>query len=266
MWRQTDFLKLWAGQTVSLFGTQISQLALPLVAVIVLGASASEMGLLRALEFVPSLLALPVGVLVDRRRRRPLLIAANLFQSLVLASVPVAALAGVLSIGQLYVVAVLAGALAMGFSVAYGAYLPSLVAPEYLVEGNSRLDVSRSAARAGGPALAGGLIQLFTAPLAIVADALSFIVSAACLALIRQTERTPDSTAGRTVRADMLEGLRLVLRHPLLRAATVASALWNFFSGGMFDTLYVLYLVRDLGLSPVQVATSNRAHPLELPR
>jgi len=255
MWRQTDFLKLWAGQTVSLFGSQVSQLALPLVAVILLGASASEMGLLRALEFAPSLLALPVGALVDRRQRRPLLIAANLFQSLVLASVPVAALAGVLSIGQLYVVAVLAGALAMGFSVAYGAYLPSLVAPEYLVEGNSRLEVSRSAARAGGPALAVGLIQLFTAPLAIVADALSFIVSAACLALIRQTERTPDSTAGRTLRADMLEGLRVVLRNPLLRAATVASALWNFFSGGMFDALYVLYLVRDLGLSPVQVAT-----------
>jgi len=110
MWRQTDFLKLWAGQTVSLFGTQVSQLALPLVAVIVLGANASEMGLLRALEFAPSLLALPVGVLVDRRRRRPLLIATNLLQSLVLASVPVAALAGVLSIGQLYMVGVLAGA------------------------------------------------------------------------------------------------------------------------------------------------------------
>jgi len=254
MWRQTDFLKLWAGQTVSLFGTQVSQLALPLVAVIMLGASASEMGLLRALEYAPSLLALPVGALVDRRRRRPLLIATNLFQALVLATVPVAAIAGVLSIGHLYVVAVLAGALAMGFSVAYGAYLPSLVAPEYLVEGNSRLEVSRSGARAGGPALAGVLIQVFTAPLAIVADALSFIVSAACLALIRQTERTRDSTAGRTLRADILEGL-LVLRHPLLRAATVASALWNFFSGGMFDTLYVLYLVRDLGLSPVQVAT-----------
>ncbi len=149
--RSPEFIKFWVGQSLSLVGSKVSQLAMLLLAVLSLGASPGEMGVLRAVNFAPYLLSLPVGVLVDRTRRRPLLIGADLLRALLLGYVPLAAALGVVAMPQLYVVAALSGALTLVFGVAYTAYLPGLVAPSRLMEANTRLELSRSAAHAGGP-------------------------------------------------------------------------------------------------------------------
>src|SRR4030088_670449 len=183
--RSPEFIKFWGGQRVSLLGSEVSQLAMPLLAVLSLGASPGEMGVLRAVNFAPYLLSLPVGVLVDRTRRRPLLIGVDLLRALLLGSIPLAAVLGVLTMPQLYVVAGLSGALTLVFGVAYTAYLPGLVSSSRLMEANARLGFSRSAAHAGGPGLAGALVQAFSATAAILADAISFAVSAVCVWWIR---------------------------------------------------------------------------------
>ncbi len=192
LWRHPDFLKLWAGQTVSLCGSEVTALALPLTAVLVLKAGPAQMGLLRAIESVPALLvALLAGVWVDRVRRRPLLIGANLGRAALLGSIPVAASLGLLRLDVLYIVAFAAGTLAVVFSVAYSAFFPSLVAPEHLVEGNTKLEMSRSVAQIAGTGLGGTLVQLLTAPIAIAVDAFSFVVSALSIAAIRAPETRP---------------------------------------------------------------------------
>ena len=251
-----NFLKLWFGQSVSLVGSEVTQLAMPLLAVLVLGASASEMGVLRAVQFAPVLVALPVGVLADRVLRRPLLIGADLGRGLLLAWIPLAALLGWLAMPQLYIIAVLSGALTVVFSVAYMAYLPGLVEPRRLLEANSRLEISRSAAHAGGPALAGLLIQAFSAPAALLVDAASFVVSAFSMWVIRRAEPLPRRTSGEQPRMwpDIKAGLRTVAQQPILRATTLASATWNFFSGGIGDALFVLFYARELQLSAAQIA------------
>jgi len=247
--RTPEFLKFWVAQSVSLIGSEVSQLAMPLVAVLALGASPGEMGVLRAVNFAPYLLSLPVGVLVDRTRRRPLMIGTDLLRALLLASIPLAAALGVLAMPQLYVVAVLSGALTLVFGVAYTAYLRGLVSSTRLMEANARLELSRSAAHAGGPGLAGALVQAFSAPAAILADAISFAVSASCLWWIRAPEPAPQPSHGRPLWPDIVEGLRVVVRNPILRATTLASMTWNLFSGGMLDAIYLLYLSRDLQLA-----------------
>jgi MFS family permease len=251
-----DFLKLWVGQSVSLVGSEVTGLAMPLLAAIVLGASAGEMGVLRAVQFAPELVALPIGVLADRMHRRPLLIGADLGRGLLLASLPLAALLGVLAMPQLYVVAVLSGALTVLFSVAYMAYLPVLVETRRLLEANSRLEVSRSAAHAGGPALAGLLIQVFSAPAALLFDAASFVVSALSLLLIHKPEPPPRHVPGSRPRIwpEIKAGLHAIAEQPVLRATTLSGATWNFFSGGMGDALFVLFYSRELQLSAAQIA------------
>src|SRR5690242_11212099 len=152
LWRHADFLKLWTGQTISQFGTQVSELAIPLTGALVLNASPAEMGLLGAFDFAPFLLlSLFAGVWVDRMRRRPVLIVADIGRVLLLGSIPAAALLGVLRMEQLYVVGLLTGVLTVFFDVAYQSYLPVLVSREHLVEGNSKLEVSRSVAQIAGP-------------------------------------------------------------------------------------------------------------------
>jgi len=251
-----EFAKLWAGQSVSLIGSEVSLLAMPLLAVLVLGASPGEMGVLRAVQFTPELLALPVGVLFDRVRRRPLLIGVDLLRALLLASIPVAALLGVLAMTQLYVVAVLIGALTVVFGVAYMAYLPVLVPTARLMDANSRLEVSRSAAHAAGPGLAGLIVQALSASAAILFDAVSFVLSAVCLWWIRQPEPEPmPKSAGHRWWSEIKEGLREVVQQPILRATTLSSMVWNFFSGGLLDAIYVLYLSRELHMSAGQIAT-----------
>ncbi len=189
LWRRPDFLKLWAGQTVSIFGTLITGVALPLTAIYALRATPAEVALLSAANVAPGLaLGLFAGVWVDRLRRRPILIAADVGRALALGSVPVAALLGALTIQQLYVVALLTSALTVCFESAYPAYLPSLLARDELVEGNSKLTASASVAEVAGFGLGGALVQALTGPIAIGVDALTYVVSAVSLLLIRHRE------------------------------------------------------------------------------
>ena len=255
LWRHPDFLKLWVGQTISVFGTQITLLALPLTAVLMLDASAAQMGLLGAAERAPFLLVgLFAGVWVDRLRRRPILIGADLGRAALLGWIPLAAAFGWLRIEHLYVVGFLAGVLTVFFDVAYMAYLPALVRREQLVEGNSKLEVSNSVAMIAGPGLAGGLVQLVTAPVAIVVDALSYLGSALSLAFIRRPEPAPRAVGARPVGpqgfwGEIGEGLRVVLGNPLLRAIAGCTGTSNLFSNVLF-TVFVLYATRELGIGP----------------
>src|SRR5438105_3532280 len=172
LWRHGDFMKLWIGQSISEFGTPVSQIAIPWIAIKTIKASAFEVATLSTVQFLPFLLfALPAGVWVDRLQRRSVLIVGDAGRALLLASIPVAYLYGSLSLAQLYVVSFLVGILTVFFDVAYQSYLPALVERAQLVEGNSKLQVSVSGAQIAGPALGGGLIQLATAPYAILVDA-----------------------------------------------------------------------------------------------
>ncbi len=194
LWRHPDFMKLWAGQTISELGSRITRDGVPYTAVIVLNAPASQMGFLTAVGAASVLLfGLLAGVWVDRFRRRPIMIAADLARAVILASIPIAAYAHRLSMAQLYVVIALAGFCTVFFDVAYQSYLPSLVERENLLEGNSKLAMSASAAEIAGPSLTGILVQLITAPIAILFDAISFLISAASVILIRKPEPAASS-------------------------------------------------------------------------
>src|SRR5215213_3372 len=193
LWRHADFRRLWAAQSASLFGSEITALALPLMAVLVLGASPLQMGLLAAAGTAPFLLcSLLAGVWVDRRRRRPVLIAADLARAGLLLSIPLMAWLGTLRIEQLYGVTFVVGVIGVFFEVAHYAYVPSLVGREAVVEGNSKLQISYSAAAAGGPGVAGLLVQFLSAQGAIAIDAISFLVSAVLLRRIESPEPRVD--------------------------------------------------------------------------
>lgn len=251
LWRQPDFLKLWAGQTVSQFGSQITLLALPLVAALTLRATPARMGLLGAVEFAPFLvLGLFAGVWVDRLPRRQILIAADLGRAAALLIVPAAAWLGALRMELLYAVALATGCLTVFFDVAYQSFLPALVGRRELVEGNSKLEISRSAAQVAGPGVAGGLVQLVTAPLALLVDALSFLVSGLFLIAIRGREEAPAAPAERrSVRAEIAEGLGVVFGNPTLRAIAACTATLNLFSS-ISGAVFILYLTRELALGP----------------
>ena len=251
LWRHREFGKLWAGQTISLIGSQVTSLALPLTAVLTLKASAAQMGVLGAVQFAPFLLVgLFAGVWVDRARRRPILMAADFGRALLLASIPAAALVHRLGMPQLYVAGFLAGILTVFFDVAYQSFLPALVSREALVEGNSKLGASEALARIGGPGIAGVLVQAVTAPMAILADAGSFLASVLFLGLIRTAEPAPlPRNQRRNIWAEIGEGLRLVVGNSLLRGIAGCTATSNLF-GNMAEAVYVLYVVRTLGISP----------------
>src|ERR687889_1240231 len=189
LWRHVDFRRLWAAQSASLFGSEITALALPLMAVLLLDASPVQMGFLAAAGTAPFLLcSLPAGVWVDRHRRRPVLIAADIARAGLLLSIPLMAWLGILRIEQLYAVTFVIGVLGVFFEVAHYAYVPSLVGRESVVEGNSKLQISYSAAEAGGPGVAGVLVQAISAPAAIVIDAATFLGSAVLLRRIEAPE------------------------------------------------------------------------------
>lgn len=252
--RNPEFLKLWAGESVSLLGSQVTALALPLVAAVALRATPVEMGVLAAADTAPILaLGLVAGAWSDRRRRRPLLLAANAGRAALLATIPLAALLGRLALPQLYAVAFLVGALGVVFDTTYQAYLPALVARDALVAGNARLEVSRSVAQVVGPAAAGALVALVTAPLAIALDAGSFVVAAVSVALIRRPEPAPAAGEKRLgLGREIVAGLRYIAMHRLLRALTAATGLANLASGAIF-ALLILYLARDLALPPAVI-------------
>jgi MFS family permease len=255
LWRHPDFLKLWSAETTSQLGTQISLLAVPLVAILVLESSPFEVALLGTIEFLPFILiSLPAGVWVDRLPRRPILILGDLGRAIALASIPIAYVLGVLSIYQLYVVGFTVGVCTVFFDVAYMAYLPALVDRDRLVEGNSKLEVSRSGAQIAGPGLAGAVIGVAGAPLAIILDAISFLGSAAFIFGIRKREPAPTPPAGGArpgpkMREEITAGLRYVLGHRYLRSIAVCTGTSNFF-GNVVWAILLVYLVREIGLAP----------------
>jgi MFS family permease len=250
LWRNADFLRLWSAQTISQVGTQITALALPLAAILVLDASATEVAVLAALEWLPWLLfSLPVGALVDRMRRRPVLVLADVGRAAALLSVPAAYALDALTLWHLYAVGFLTGVLTVFFDVAYQSYLPSLVERRQLADGNSKLEISRSGAQLAGPGAAGGLVQLLTAPIAILADAVSFLVSAALLTRIQREERFVKPENGTRLRHEIVEGVRYVFRDPILRPSMAFVATSNFF-GNVLWTIFLVYAVRRLDWSP----------------
>jgi len=260
LWRHRDFLKLWSAETISQFGTAITGLALPLVAIIVLHASAFEVAALGTIEFAPFILfSLPAGVWVDRLRRRPILIVGDVGRALLLASIPVAYFADALTIWQLYAVGFLVGTFTVFFDVAYQSYLPSLVERSDLVEGNSKLEISRSTAQIAGPGFAGALIGLLTAPYAILLDAVSYFGSALLLFGIRKEEGSPSGetpSERRSMRVELSEGLRFVLGHRYLRSIAASTATFNFF-GNMFGAIFLVYLVRTLHWTPALIGLTG---------
>src|SRR5829696_4946561 len=253
LWLHRDFRNLWAAETISQFGSQVSALALPLVAVITLEASAFEVALLAVVEFAPFILiSLPAGVWVDRMRRKPILVTADLGRALLLTSVPIAYGLDVLTIWQLYGVGFAFGVLTVFFDVSYQSYLPSLVARDALVEGNSKLEVSRSAAQLSGPGLAGLLVEAFKAPGAVLVDAISFFASAFYLLRIKAEERSPtraERKAGPGMKEEVKEGLRWVLGNRYLRWIAASTATFNFFANIIFS-VYLVFAVRELELRP----------------
>jgi MFS family permease len=245
-------MKLWTGETISQFGTQVTLLGLPLIAILLLKANAFQVGLLGTVEFLPFILfGLPAGAWVDRLRRRPILIAGDVGRALSLASIPIAYELGQLSLPQLYVVAFVNGVLTVFFDVAYQAFLPSIVEREELLEGNSKLEGSRATAQLAGPGLAGGLIQWVGAPLAIIADGVSFLGSALFVFLIRRPEPPVEvhSEGKQKIRTEIAQGLRYVLGNPLLRSIAACTSSANFF-GQIGFAVIILYAVRQLDLTP----------------
>jgi MFS family permease len=255
LWRNRDFLCLWSAQTVSEVGSQVTNLALPLAAILVLKASTFEVAALGVVEFLPFVLfSLPAGVWVDRLRRRPILIVADWGRAAALASIPLAYVAGALTLGQLYVVGFVAGVLTVFFDVSYQSYLPSLVERDQLGEGNSKLQTSGSAAQVAGPGLAGVLVGAFSAPYAIAVDAASFVGSAVLMTAIKRVEELPPVLAGsrRRLWAEIGEGLRYVFRHPLMRPMMFWVAVANFF-GTVIGSILIVYAVRVLHISAARI-------------
>lgn len=247
-----DFTKLWVGQTVSLFGSNITRTGIPLIAVLTLAATPAQLGLLAAVGSLPVLVfGLFVGAWVDRLPRRPIMIAADITRLLLLLAIPAAALTNRLSMELLYVTLALLGVLGLVFETAYRAYLPALVPREQLPEANRRLSTSDSLAEVGGPALAGALIQVISAPLALLIDAATFLFSAATFATIRTPEPKPEPSAEstRSLLREIAEGLRLVARDRILLTLVIALGGGSFF-GNFIGALYDIYLLRELGLSP----------------
>jgi len=253
IWRDRDFVRYWTGHTVSQVGSQVTDLALPLVALLELQASSAEVGLLRAVKFAPYLvLALPVGVLADRRRRRPLMVGADLGRAALLAVIPVAALLGLLNLPLLAAVAVGVGALTVVFDVCYLSVLPGLVPRDDIQQANTALEASRAGATVVGPGLGGALVSLLRAPGAILADAVSFLISAACLLGLRRPEPEPVPMTGPRGLRSVLVGWHQVARSPLLRPNTLYMATSNLF-GSAFLPVLVVFEVRELRLSGLAV-------------
>jgi MFS family permease len=249
LWRHRDFRHLWAAETVSQVGTQITLLALPVLAVTLLHATPLEMGVLAALETAAFLLiGLPAGAWVDRWRRKRVLVVNDLVRMVALASLPIAWALDALSLWQLFLVAAITGTATVFFDIAYQSYLPALVAADQIVDGNGKLESSRAVAQVAGPGVTGVLLKVLGAPVLIAFDAVSFLVSALFIGRIRHVDTVPDRAARRPLRTEIAEGLGFVVRHPLLRRIVACTGTANFGSA-MSGALLVLYSLRVLGLS-----------------
>lgn len=243
---------LWGGQTVSEMGSAVTQLALPLTAVVLLRASTFEVGLLTSAATAAfALIALPAGVIVDRRTKRGIMLACDAARALIIGSVPLAWALGVLTLWQLYVVALAAGVATVFFDVSYQSYLPVLLRAEHLMDGNGKLGATQSFAQFAGPGLGGGLVAAAGAAGAMTADAVSYVVSVASLLAIRIREQSAETpvAARRNLRAETAEGLKFVVRHPILRKIVACTGTSNLFSA-MAAAVEIVYLVRVLHVRP----------------
>ena len=253
LWRHPDFLKLWAGESVSVFGSQVTVLAVPTVAILILHAGPFQVGILSALEFLAfPTLGLVAGVYADRLRRRPIMIVCDIGRGLALGSIPVAFLLNLLTLEQLYFVALLTGIFTVFFDVSYQSYLPALVDRPNLIEGNTKLEITRSTAQVAGPAVAGFLIQLIGGARAVAVDALSFFLSALALASIKKPEPEPrPSTASGTSGfiPEMREGIDVVFRNPILWRIAACTATTNLGSNMVFGAVFLVFAYRQLHLS-----------------
>lgn len=252
LWRNATFLKLWTGQTIAQMAAQVSFLAVPLVATVVLDATPLQMGLLTAVASLPSLLlGLHAGAVVDRRARRPIMIGADLVRAGALALIPLAWWLDVLSIPFLCLVVFVAGIGSLLFDVAYQAFLPSVVARQRLVDGNAKLELSRTAAELAGPGAAGTVIQLVGAPVTLLLNAALYVGSALTIWRIRVLERIEslESDPGSGMWSQIRAGLAVVWRSGTLRALTGTRGVLNLFNA-MLEAVFVLYAVRVLGVGP----------------
>jgi MFS family permease len=251
LFRLRGFVLLWAGQTVSELGSAVGFVAFPLVAVIVLHASDFEVGVVAAAGPAAWLLiGLPAGAWVDRLPRRALLVGCDLGRAVVMAAVPVAWAMHLLTVGLLVAVALGVGLLSVLFDVAYPAYLPSVVGTGRLIEANSVLAASDSGSNVVGPGLGGALVGVVGAPVTLVADAVSFLLSAGSLAAIRDAEARPATRpSGQRLGQEIRAGLRYAWSHPLIRSVAVTGTLANLVVGG-YNAVIVLFLARQLALAP----------------
>jgi MFS family permease len=259
IWHNSDFVRLWSAYSISRLGSQITLLALPLTAVFVLGAGPVETGLLVAARMASSLFpGLFLGAWVDRRRRMPVIVASNIGSAVVMASIPVAAAFGMLTMPQLYVCGYLAGVFGYATDLARQAVMPALVGRDALVVANSSMQVSGAVTQIAGPSLGGVLVQALTAPVAIAFDAATFVISAAMLASIRLREVVEPRAEGRHMWHDITEGLAFVRGQPLLLASIVAIALANVEWFAVLAVL-VVYATDELQLSPVALGLAFAA-------
>lgn len=256
LWRHRDFMLLWGGQTVSEMGSAVTQLALPLSAVVLLNASTFEVGLLTSAATAAfALIALPAGAIVDRRTKRGIMLACDVARAVIIGSVPLAWALGILTLAQLYVVALATGVATVFFDVSYQSYLPVLLRAEHLMDGNGKLGATQSFAQLAGPGLGGGLVGAVGAAGAMTADAISYVVSVASLLGIRVREQPGSSAqaAGpggrRSLRAEIAEGLRFVVGHPILRKVVACTGTSNLFSS-MSMAVEIVFLVRVLHVRP----------------
>jgi MFS family permease len=254
LWRHGNYLLFWGAQGISAFGSQVTLVALPLVAILTIEASAFEVAVLTALEFAPFIfLSVPAGVWVDRLRRRPILIVTDIGRGASLASIPVAYALGAITLPHLYAVALVNGALTVFFTLAYQAYLPSLVEREHLVDANARFEGAETAARLAGPGAGGGLVSLLSAPVAVLADALSFLVSASLIFSIRDREAETGARSASEDRRpfwiEIREGGRFALKDIYVRSVLASAATLNV-GLNMVWAILLVYAVRELNIGP----------------
>ncbi|MEN8182939.1 MAG: MFS transporter [Myxococcota bacterium] len=255
LWRNADFVRLWSAATVTNFGSMIRRIALPFVAILVLDATPKDIAILAAASMLPGfVLGLLASARIDRLRKRPILIASDLLRALLMLTVPLAAWQGWLRMEHLYVVSLLAGFLSFLFDVAHTSYLPTLVERRELVAANSRLKAAEAVTEAGAFASGGWLVQILSAPLALLVDSLSFLTSAAILSRIRTQEPEPPPTHDSRVLTEVREGLGFVARSPALRPLAISSIVAAF-SFQVYSTAYLLFVNQELGFAPGTLGT-----------
>ena len=251
LWRHKDFVLLWGGETVEWVSDSITNLAVPTIAILIFKAGPLEMGYLSALGNVGyPVLGLFAGVMIDRWRRRPVLVWTNIIQAVALGSIPAAFLLGMLSLYQLFIVALVMSVTIVFYNVAYTAYLPTLIARDDLVEGNSKLETSSSAAAVVGPPIAGGLIQILSAAPSVALDALGTLFAAVAILSIKKPEPPPSTSTQRQFWSELKDGVRVVSKTPTLRNLAVSTSILNI-GNTMFYAVFYLFIYDQLKMTPV---------------